>query len=91
MNRSELKSATAAIGVSDRLVAIRGYAEYAWCVVPSEDGSWEVFWGERGNKVELERFSSEQQGCTYLLGRLAYSQILAGLTWPDAQAPQSES
>ncbi len=85
MNREELKSAVAEIGIMDRLVAVKGYAEYAWCVVEAEDGAWEVFWGERGNKNELERFSSENQACSYLLGRLTYSQILAGLSWSDAK------
>lgn len=84
MDREELKSAIAEIGISDRLVAVEGYAEYAWCVVEGEDGAWEVFWGERGNKGDLETFSSEHQACSYLLGRLTYSQILAGLSWGDA-------
>ena len=79
MNREELKDAVAEIGIADNMVAIKGYAEYAWCVVEAEDGTWEVFWGERGNKIELESFSSEHQACNYLLGRLTYSQILADL------------
>jgi hypothetical protein len=83
VNREELKEAAAEIGIENTLVAIRGYAEYAWCVVQAGDGAWEVFWGERGNKNELERFSSEHQACCYLLGRLTYSQILAGLSWTD--------
>jgi len=83
MDRVELKSAVAEIGISDRLVAVEGYAEYAWCVVEADDGAWEVFWGERGDKGDLERLSSEHQACTYLLGRLTYSQILAGLSWSD--------
>lgn len=85
MNREELKAAVAEIGISDRMVAVKGYAEYAWCVVEADDGAWEVFWGERGNKVELERLSSEHQACNYLLGRLTYSQILAGLSWTDVK------
>jgi hypothetical protein len=83
VNREELKDAVAEIGIEDNLVAIRGYAENAFCVVEAEDGAWEVFWGERGNKNGLERFSSEHQACNYLLGRLTYSQILAGLSWTD--------
>ena len=47
----------------------------------------EVFRGERGNMAELERFSCEHQACACLLGRLTYSQILAGLTWTDEQQP----
>jgi hypothetical protein len=85
VNCDELTSAIDAIGISDRLVAVRDHAEYAWCVVRSDDGAWEVFWGERGNKNDLETFASEHQACAYLLGRLTYSQILAGLTWGDTR------
>ncbi|MFI9381107.1 hypothetical protein [Kutzneria sp. NPDC052558] len=39
---------------------------------------------QRYYKNDLETFASEHQACCYLLGRLTYSQILAGLTWGDA-------
>lgn len=88
MNADELASAIREIGIPDRTVAIGGWAENAWCVAPDEDGVWEVYWRERGGKIELERFASEEQACTYMLGRLTYSQILAGLSWTDV--PRSD-
>jgi hypothetical protein len=87
VNAEELESAIVRIGIPDRTVAVNGWAENAWCVARDEDGMWEVYWRERGNKIELERFASENQACSYMLGRLTYSQILAGLSWTDV--PQS--
>jgi len=80
VDREELKSAIAEIGISDRLIAVEGYAEHAWCVVEGEGGAWEVFWGACGSKEDLETFSSEHQACSYLLSRLTSSEILAGLS-----------
>lgn len=78
MNITELRRALRAIGISDRVLAIGGRAEYSWCVEPSTDGMWEVFWYERGNKNGLVRLPSESDACYQILGRLAYSQVLAG-------------
>jgi hypothetical protein len=80
VNVQELESAVAAIGVPARLVAAGGRAQFSWSVEQAEDGAWEVYWLERGDKNDLERFTTEHQACAYLLGRLTYSQILAGLT-----------
>ncbi|QUQ69780.1 hypothetical protein [Kutzneria sp. CA-103260] len=85
MNIEELESAVAAIGIPARMVAAGGHAQFSWSVEQAEDGAWEVYWLERGDKNDLERFADENQACTYLLGRLTYSQILAGLKWSDAQ------
>ncbi len=78
MNIAELHRALAAIGISDRVLAIGGQAEYSWCVEPSADGMWEVYWYERGNKNGLVRLATESDACYQLLGRLAYSQLPSG-------------
>jgi hypothetical protein len=78
VNLTELADAVARIGIPQQLVALGGSAEYAWCVERAEDGAWEVYWLERGNKNNLVRLPSEDTACLYLLGRLTYSQLLAG-------------
>lgn len=78
MNVTELGKALAAIGIPDRLLAIGGQAEYSWCIERSADGMWEVYWYEHGNKNGLVRLSNESEACYQLLGRLTYSQLLAG-------------
>ncbi|QUQ69779.1 hypothetical protein [Kutzneria sp. CA-103260] len=84
MNASELASCLPLLGVPDRMVVAGGSAEFAFCVdQDEEDGVWEVYYLERGQKNDLLRFASEHQACCYMLGRLAYSQILAGHRWGD--------
>lgn len=78
MNVAELAGALDQIGVSRQVVALGGSAEYAWCVEQADDDAWEVYWLERGNKNNLVRLPSEEAACFYLLGRLTYSQLLAG-------------
>lgn len=86
MNAEELTSAIERIGIPDRMVVVRGFAEFAWCVEQDkEDGVWEVYYLERGQKNNLQRFDNEDQACCYMLGRLTYSQILAGLNWGNVQ------
>jgi hypothetical protein len=78
VNLDELSRTLAAIGISAQVLALGGRADYSWCVEEGPDASWEVYWYERGNKNGLARLSSESDACYYLLGRLAYSQLLAG-------------
>lgn len=83
MNASELAASLPLLGIPDRMVVAGGSAEFAVCVDEAEDSCWEIYYLERGQKNDLMRFSSEQQACCYLLGRLSYSQILAGLDWSN--------
>ncbi|KMO79424.1 hypothetical protein [Mycolicibacterium obuense] len=78
MNVTELRRALRALEIPDRELALGGQAEYSWCVEPSTDGLWEVYWYERGNKNGLARLSTESEACYYLLGRLTYSRLLGG-------------
>jgi hypothetical protein len=78
MNISELRPALARIGIAERDVALGGRADYSWCVEQSADGMWEVFWYERGSQNDLHRIAGESEACFLLLGRLTYSQLLAG-------------
>ena len=78
MNLAELDTALGAIGLSPQLVALGGRADLAWCVESTGEGKWEVFWYERGNKTGLACLNTESEACFQLLGRLTYSQLLAG-------------
>lgn len=73
-----LATALRDIGITGEVVALGGRAEMAWCIEQSAEGRWEVFWLERGNKNECVVLESEQAACQQLLGRLTYSQLLAG-------------
>jgi hypothetical protein len=78
LNLTELANALDQIGISRQVLALGGSAEYAWCVEQAGDGAWEVYWMERGNKNNLVRLPTEDAACLVLLGRLTYSQLLAG-------------
>lgn len=71
MNLVELATTLSAIGVPNEVVALGGRADYAWCIEQAPDGTWEVFWYERGNKNGLATFSNESEACHQLLARLA--------------------
>jgi hypothetical protein len=77
MNLGELSKALDLIGISARLISLDGHAENSWCVEQAPNGTWEVFWLERGNKIDLTRHRSEAHACFQLLGRLAYTQLAA--------------
>jgi hypothetical protein len=83
VNVTDLERALAAIGIAREVLALGGHADYSWCVEQSGDGAWEVYWLERGSKNELVRLNTESDACFQLLGRLAYSQLLAGAIGPS--------
>lgn len=78
MNQTELARSLAAIGIPREVLALGGHADYSWCLEQASDGMWEVYWYERGTKNGLMRPNTESDACFQLLGRLTYSQLLAG-------------
>jgi hypothetical protein len=78
VNKTELARTLEAIGISREVLALSGHADYSWCLEQAPDGMWEVYWYERGTKNTLVRLSTETEACFQLLGRLTYSQLLAG-------------
>jgi hypothetical protein len=78
MNLQTLYSALREIGISDQVLALGGRAEMCWCIEQNAEGSWEVFWLERGNRIGRIVLESEAAACNQLLGQLTYSQLLAG-------------
>jgi len=82
VNVPELANALALIGIAPEVLALGGHADYSWCVEQASDGTWEVYWYERGNKNSLVRLASESDACFRLLGRLFFSQLLTGAIGP---------
>ena len=79
MRAGELAGWLGAAGVTSPPVSVGVEADRAWCVraVPEEDGSWEVFWCERGGRFEWTRFDDESAACFSLFGRLVWAQLAA--------------
>lgn len=82
MDMLELSKTLELIGIPPRIISLGGQAENSWCVEQASDGTWEVFWMERGNKLDLVRLRTEADACFLLLGRLSYTQIAAGAIAP---------
>ena len=61
-------------GWPTRRVSVGAEADRAWCVraVADGDGTWEVFWCERGGRFEWTRFDDESAACFSLFGRLVW-------------------
>lgn len=75
MNLVELAKALDLIGIPSGVLSLGGQAENSWCVDRAADGTWIVFWMERGSKIDLVSVRTESDACFQLLGRLAYTQI----------------
>lgn len=85
MNLAELAKVLELIGVPPAILALGGHADYSWCIEQDPDGIWAVYWYERGTKNGLVQLNTESDACFQLLGRLAYSQLLAGFVGPNSQ------
>ena len=68
MNLNELANVLELIGIRSEVVALGNHTEMRWCVEQADDGAWEVYWRERGNKIELVRVANESTACTQALG-----------------------
>lgn len=84
MTLTELANALAAIGIRPGVLALGGHADYSWCIEQAPGGIWEVYWYERGTKNGLVQMDTESDAFFQLLGRLAYSQLLAGAIGPNS-------
>jgi hypothetical protein len=84
MDESTLAQWITALGVSVDVVSIGAELDDRWCLVslPDPEGGgaavWEVFWRQHGDRFDWARFTDEQVACYYLLGRLAYGQLVLG-------------
>ncbi|WP_033293251.1 hypothetical protein [Amycolatopsis jejuensis] len=78
MNTQSVRKWLDVIGVPEEVVSIGREADNTWCLQPTADGGWEVFWREQGNRYDWAAFTSEQVACHYLFGRLTWSQVVRG-------------
>ena len=75
MDSVELAKAVDLLGIPAGVLSLGGQAENSWCIDQAADGTWQVFWMERGSKIDLVSLRTESDACFQLLGRLAYTQI----------------
>ncbi|MCC6953401.1 MAG: hypothetical protein IT290_04730 [Deltaproteobacteria bacterium] len=71
MKKDELQQALVAEGIRPNIYCLSGHVrdeQYVLAFLP--DGSWEVYYSERGNKNDLERFMTEEEACHRLFERV---------------------
>ncbi|GLZ30679.1 hypothetical protein Lesp02_28680 [Lentzea sp. NBRC 105346] len=66
------------MGVPAQSFTIGGEADNRWCLL-EEDGSWKVFWSERGTRFDEVTLADEEAACYLLLGRMAQRQLMQGV------------
>ncbi|MEV6610857.1 hypothetical protein [Kutzneria sp. NPDC051319] len=67
------------LGVAADKYAIGGEAHERWCLTAEDDGTWHVFWSERGSRFDEVPFAREEDACVHLIGRFAVQQLTQGL------------
>lgn len=71
MDIKQLKQVLREKGLPSDLVNFsKEYPFDAFCIRQIENGSWEVYYTERGSKFDYKKFSSEKAACLYLLREL---------------------
>jgi hypothetical protein len=65
MDRAELKAALEAADVPLRWFSIGSERNEATCLV--NEGTWKVFYSERGKRNDEVKFDAESSACNYLL------------------------
>lgn len=78
MNLQGLGTALDDIGIEPLVVALGSRDEQCWCIHGTPEGPWQVYWMERGQKNHLVELPDENAACELLLGKLTYSQLIAG-------------
>jgi hypothetical protein len=76
MNTRQLISNLKYIGLPATFIAVGGLADEHYCIMPTEEGHWEVFYYERGEKRRRVVVETEDIACTYLWGVLALYQVM---------------
>ena len=66
------------IGIDDSDVSIGEEADDRWCILQRADGTWAVFYRERGGNFDESVFAVESDACYTLLGRMTLLQITRG-------------
>lgn len=70
MNVAQLQHALQQAGIAPEAYWIGEYRDDYTCIMQAEDGMWETFSGERGEKSDLRRWDNEGDACVFFIGML---------------------
>lgn len=71
MNIIELQLELNKLDVPRRVYSLRGAVDERLCL-DQRNGTWFVFFMERGQEINLKEFASESFACEYMLNELKY-------------------
>jgi hypothetical protein len=74
MNRERLQELTRAEHIRDDAYSLDGGLPFERYVLSITEGGWAVYYSERGERVGLREFQTEDDACSYLLDVLLRDQ-----------------
>jgi hypothetical protein len=69
MNIEQLKAELEALGVPRRVYSLSGRKDERLCI-ECREGTWFVFFVERGQERALKKFATESEACSFMLEEL---------------------
>lgn len=67
MKLQELKERLAAANIDSASYCLEGgLPNEAFCIEATNDGNWQTYYSERGQRTDLRTFNSEREACEYL-------------------------
>ncbi len=76
MKAREIPQLLQYFGLPSDSVAIGGIGYDRWYIAEAEEGKWEVYYFDRGEKIKHYLLPDETAACMYLLGNLALAQVM---------------
>ena len=70
MNRQALQEALVADGINSGAYSLNGEPKDDALCLRFEQGSWHVFYSERGLRIGMQAFQSESDACFHVLAQL---------------------
>ncbi|WP_280235529.1 TNT domain-containing protein [Nocardia cyriacigeorgica] len=70
MDYNELDMILRGLGVPESIFSIGRFADDHYCLVPMEDGTYEVFWYERGGRHDRCVYNRQDAACWGMLGMI---------------------
>ncbi|MET4097275.1 hypothetical protein [Arthrobacter sp. UYCu712] len=67
---AELEYLLQQAGIDPEAYWIGEFREECACIMRADDGSWETFVGQRGEKDDLRRWDNEGDACVFFIGML---------------------
>ena len=69
----KLRRRLEAAGVDPNIYSLGSPADDRYCIERLDGGRWMTYLGDRGQKAELQTWSTEGEACYFILGMIAWN------------------